>query len=191
MNNLIAILGIGIAALTTFPISETEYRTLFNSHPTFISDGFDFPVGPPSAKGYYNAQGFRKNNHLGDDWNGNGGGNSDLGDPIHAIANGYVVSAEEYGPGWGNVIRVIHYMKEKDQLVESLYAHCDTMLVKKGTWVKRGQQIGTIGNAHGTYWAHLHLEIRTTVDMDLGGGYSEETKGFTDPTAFIKANRPK
>lgn len=168
-----------------------DYRGLFAQHPTYCSDGFDFPVGPPSAKGYYNAQGFGKNYHLGDDWNGVGGGNSDLGDPIHVIANGYVVEASENGLGWGNVIRVIHYIKEKDQLVESLYAHCDTMLVKSGTWVKRGEKIGTIGNAHGTYWAHLHLELRTTVDMDLGGGYSEETKGFTDPTAFIKANRPK
>lgn len=155
-----------------------------------MSDGFDFPVGPPNAKGYYNAQGFGKNDHLGDDWNGTGGGNSDLGDPIYAIANGYVVSTEENGFGWGNVIRIVHYIKGKDQLVESLYAHCDTMLVKSGTWIKRSDQIGTIGNADGAYWAHLHLEIRTTVDMDLGGGYSEETTGFTDPTAFIRANRP-
>lgn len=168
-----------------------DYRSLFAQHADYYSDGFDFPVGPPNAKGYYNAQGFGKNYHLGDDWNGVGGGNSDLGDPIHVIANGYVVEASENGPGWGNVIRVVHYLKGKNQLVESLYAHCDTMLVKSGTWVKRGDKIGTIGNAHGTYWAHLHLEIRTTVDMGLGGGYSEETAGFIDPTKFIEANRPK
>lgn len=171
--------------------SKTDYQELFSKKPDFTSDGFDFPVGPPNAKGYYNAQGFGKNYHLGDDWNGVGGGNSDLGDPIHVIANGYVVEASEYGLGWGNVIRVIHYIKEKDKLVESLYAHCDTILVKQGQWVKRGDKIGTIGNAHGAYWAHLHLELRTTVDMGLGGGYSEETKGFIDPTVFIKANRPK
>lgn len=176
---------------TAFQSTEQDYQRLFAENPDFISDGFDFPVGPPNAKGYYNAQGFRKNNHLGDDWNGTGGGNTDLGDPIYCIANGYVVSTEEYGPGWGNVIRVIHFLKDENKLVESLYAHCDTMLVRTGDWVKRGQKIGTIGNAHGSYWAHLHLELRTTVDMDLGGGYSEETKGFTDPTEFIRNHRPK
>lgn len=34
-----------------------------------IADAFDFPVGKPDAKSYYNAQPFTKNNHLGDDWN--------------------------------------------------------------------------------------------------------------------------
>jgi murein DD-endopeptidase MepM/ murein hydrolase activator NlpD len=169
----------------------TDYRALFETNKSYVSDGFDFPVGPPDARGYYNAQKFGKNNHLGDDWNGTGGGNSDLGDPIYCIGNGYVTSAYQYGTGWGNVIRVVHYIKEKDEFVESLYAHCDTMLVKKGDWVKRGEKIATIGNANGAYWAHLHLEIRTTVDMGLGGGYSSETTGFVDPTKFIKANRPK
>ena len=41
-----------------------------------VSDGFDFPVGPPDAKGYYDAQSFGKNRHLGSDWNGVGGGNT-------------------------------------------------------------------------------------------------------------------
>ncbi len=176
--------------VSSHPI-ESDYKELFKSHKEFIADGFDFPVGPPNAKGYYNAQGFGKNDHLGDDWNGTGGGNTDLGDPIFSIANGYVVSTEHHGPGWGNVIRVIHYTEGKDQFVESLYAHCAKMNVKRGDWIKRGQQIGTIGNADGTYWAHLHLEIRTIVDMDLGGGYSKETTGLIDPTTFIKGNRPK
>ncbi|MBL4587365.1 MAG: M23 family peptidase, partial [Flavobacteriales bacterium] len=65
------------------------------------------------------------------------------------------------------------------------------VIVEKGEWIRRGQKIGTIGNADGTYWAHLHLELRTTIDMGLGGGYSDETAGFTNPTVFIKANRPE
>ena len=60
-----------------------------------IANHFDFPVGKPDAKGYYNAQAFGKNNHLGDDWNAVTGGNSDLGDPIYAIANGKVTFAED------------------------------------------------------------------------------------------------
>ena len=73
-----------------------------------VAGSFDFPVGPPNAKGYYNAQPFGKNDHLGEDWNGRKGGNSDLGDPIYSIADGIVVFAEDAGGGWGNVVRICH-----------------------------------------------------------------------------------
>jgi len=163
------------------------FDSLFKKNPNYIVKGFDFPVGKPDAKGYYNAQKFTVNNHLGDDWNGTGGGNSDLGDPIYAIGNGYVTFAEDYGGGWGNVIRVVH--KYKGNYYESLYAHCDKISVKKGSFVTKGMQIGTIGNADGVYYAHLHLEIRDDIFMEIGGGYSKNTKGFLDPTKFIKSNR--
>ena len=158
-------------------------RTLQN-----ISYKFDFPVGKPNAKGYYNAQKFQKNDHLGDDWNSVKGGNSDLGDTIYAISNGYVSYAKNYNGGWGNIIRIIHFLPN-DKKVESLYAHCDTILVKPKTWVKRGEAIGTIGNVDGLYFAHLHLEIRNKINLPIGGGYSKDTIGFLDPTEFIKKNR--
>lgn len=59
-----------------------------------LSDGFDLPVGPPDAVGYYDAQPIGGDRgHLGSDWNGNGGGDSDLGDPIYAAAGGVVSAA--------------------------------------------------------------------------------------------------
>ena len=154
----------------------------------YIAHAFDFPIGKPDAKGYYNAQGFTVNNHLGDDWNGTGGGNSDLGDPIYAVAHGKVKFAKNAGLGWGNVIRIIHEMPDGKQ-IESVYAHCKSMKVAQGDWVKKGEQIATIGNADGVYLAHLHLEIRDDVNMPLGGGYLSETAGFFDPTAFIKLHQ--
>lgn len=154
----------------------------------YIAYGFDFPVGKPNAKGYYNAQKFQKNNHLGDDWNHVKGGNSDLGHPIYAIANGYVKETHDYGGGWGKVIRIIHFLPN-DKKVESLYAHCDTILVKPNIWIKKGTKIGTIGTADGAYLAHLHFEIRTIINLPLGSGYSKNTKGYTDPTKFIKEHR--
>ena len=167
------------------------FDKLFSKNPEFISNGFDYPVGKPNAKGYYNAQAFMKNNHLGDDWNAVTGGNSDLGDPIYSISNGYVRAAWDAGPGWGNIIRVVHKMPEGNvyNYVEALYAHCDTMQVQKGEFVLKGQQIGTIGNANGAYYAHLHFELRHDLDLPLGGGYSSNTKGYLDPTRFIKNNR--
>jgi Peptidase family M23 len=156
------------------------------------TDGFDFPVGAPDAKKYYNAQKFQVNNHLGEDWNGVGGGNTDMGDPVFATGTGIVHTAEDYGAGWGNVVIVQHNIGSgvAPRLIESLYAHLDQMLVQVGDTLQRGQQLGTIGDAHGAYWAHLHFEMHHQADMGLGGGYGEDTTGFLVPTAFIKAHRP-
>jgi len=152
------------------------------------TNGFDFPVGKPNAQGYYNAQKFTKNNHLGDDWNGTGGGNSDLGDPIYCIANGYVSFAENIQGGWGNVIRIVHYIS-KEEKVESLYAHCQNIYIKKGDYVPKGQKIGAIGNNDGMYPAHLHFEIRDNINMPIGPGYSSDTRGYLNPTDFINSHR--
>lgn len=177
-----------IPTTTRTASSLPPYETLFLAHPEYVSKGFDYPVGKPDAKGYYNAQGFGgKSHHLGDDWNAKTGGNSDLGHPIYAIANGYVSRAKDHGGGWGNVLRIVH--KVDTSYVESLYAHCLEMLVKEGDWVKKGQKIASIGNNNGMYYAHLHLEIRHTPDLPLGGGYSKDTSGYIDPTVFINRHR--
>lgn len=166
---------------------QIDYKSYIQEESGYISKGFDFPVGKPNANGYYNAQKFQENNHLGDDWNGVGGGNSDLGDPIYAIANGYISETRDYEGGWGNVIRIVHLYKDK--LYESLYAHCDSISVTSNRFIKKGEQIATIGNCNGAYYAHLHLEIRNKVDLDIGGGYSTDTTGYLNPTDFITKNR--
>ncbi len=87
---------------------------------------FDFPIGSENGALAYNAQPFTENRHLGDDLNGIGGENSDLGDPIYAVADGQVLFAEEAGPGWGKVIIVLHAYEENGErkYVQSYYAHC-------------------------------------------------------------------
>ncbi len=173
---------------STKPITNLKVSQAINYKKEYIADAFDYPVGKPDAKGYYNAQPFGKNDHLGDDWNAVTGGNSDLGDPIYAIANGYVRFAEDVGGGWGNVIRILHQLPN-GKFYESLYAHCDEILIDSKGYVKRGQQIGTIGNADGAYLAHLHFEIREDIDLPIGGGYSEDAAGYLDPTKFIESHR--
>lgn len=160
-----------------------------------LADGFDFPVGPPDAAGYRDAQPFGgASAHLGSDWNGVGGGDTDLGDPVHAVAAGRVLAAEDHGGGWGNVVRVAHRIGADDGggglVVESLYAHLDTIAVRVGEPVTRGQRVGTIGTAGGRYPAHLHLELRAAPGLPLGGGYGPAA-GQLDPTAFIVAHRPR
>ena len=171
---------------------EDERLTEFKSKCP-VSSGFDHPVGWPNASGYYNAQKFGENRHLGEDWNGNGGGNTDLGDPVHTCSAGIVFFAQDLKGGWGNVVRILHNVGTKDDPVwiESVYAHLDKILVKENEVVERRQKIGTIGTAHGKYKAHLHLEIRDVVGMEIGPGYSENTDGYLDPTQFILGFRKR
>ena len=139
----------------------------------------------------YSAQRFTENRHLGDDLNGIGGENSDLGDPVYAVADGRVLLAREGGPGWGNVIIVLHaYLKEGARAyVQSYYGHVETILVHAGDGVQRGQKIATVGTAHGRYFAHLHFEMREFRTPFVGPGYRENTRGWLDPSAFIQQHR--
>ena len=156
-----------------------------------LADGFDFPVGAPDGYGYYCAQGFGQNHHLGEDWNGSGGGNTDYGDPVYAIGTGVVSASADLSGGWGNVVRIIHRYEEDDGVreVESLYAHLQDYSVRVGDVVGRGQQIGRIGDADGIYIAHLHFEIRAAAGMPVGPGYARRSHGYLDPTAFIASHR--
>ncbi len=163
------------------------YDSVFEQYPQYESEGFVFPIGDNLYGGYYNAKKFDIDNHLGDDWNGVGGGDSDLGDPIYASASGYVFYARDTGiDSWGNVIRIVH--KHNGKYYETLYAHCDEINIAENSMVPTGGRIGTIGNANGHYLAHLHFELRDDVTMGLGHGYHENKKGYLDPTAFIEAN---
>lgn len=157
-----------------------------------LADGFDFPVGPPDAVGYYDAQPFGRNDHLGEDWNARTGGATDRGDPVHSIAHGVVTFAADVRGGWGNVVRVRHRYREESTTrdVESLYAHLDRIDVAVGDVVSRGDPVGTIGDAHGIYVPHLHLELRDVVGLSIGPGYSDDTTGYVAPTPFVRAHRP-
>jgi murein DD-endopeptidase MepM/ murein hydrolase activator NlpD len=157
-----------------------------------LADGFDYPVGKPDGKGYYKARGFRSHGHLGEDWDGLGGGDTDLGDPIYCIGDGIVVFARDCKLGWGNVVIVRHVYREGDAVknVDSLYGHLQKILVRKGQAVKRGQQIATMGNAHGLYDAHLHLEIRRNIEIGMSrAAFARDFNNYYDPSQFIASHR--
>jgi len=159
---------------------------------TKIADGFDFPVGKPEAEGYYKARGFRPNGHLGEDWDGIRGGDTDLGDPIYSIGDGIVVFARDVHLGWGNVIIVRHAYREGGNVkyIDALYGHLNTMLVGRGQRIARGQQIATMGTAHGRYDAHLHFEIRKNLEIGMSRSkFSKDFSNYYDPTQFVAAHR--
>lgn len=158
-----------------------------------LADGFDFPVGKPDGAGYYKSRGFWPNGHLGEDWNGRGGGDSDLGDPIYCMGRGVVVLSENVGVGWGNVVIVRHAYRDdsgKIEMVDSLYGHLQQRMVKAHQVIERGQQVGTMGSNNGMYYVHLHFEIRKNLQIGMNRSqFARDYSNYYSPTQFINAHR--
>ena len=158
-----------------------------------LASGFDFPVGKPDSKGYYKARGFWPNGHLGEDWNGRGGGNTDLGDPVTSIGDGVVVQSRDLRMGWGNVVIIRHAFRDKAnkiRYVDSLYGHLNERTVVLNQRVKRGQKIGTIGTNHGMYIAHLHFEIRKNISIGMHRSrFAKTYANYYSPSSFIRSTR--
>ena len=137
---------------------------------------FDAPLGSEHGAMAYNAQPFLTDQHLGDDLNGIGGWDSDLGDPVYAASDGLVMFAGWPVDGWGNVIVLAHELPD-GRMVETFYGHLDSIRVPVGKQVRRGDIIGTVGTANGRYLAHLHFEIRRYPTLDIGAGYADTALG--------------
>lgn len=155
---------------------------------------FDPPLGTEHGGLVYNAQKFwemnqkRGGHHTGDDLNGIGGMNTDLGDPIFATADGLVIYAGEPSPGWGKIVVIAHAAPDGRPL-HSMYAHLHHIDVALGALVARGGKVGTVGTANGYYPAHLHFEMRTSDGVDIGAGYAMLPLNRLDPAATISALR--
>lgn len=76
------------------------------------------------------------------------------GDPVLAAADGSVVYAGSALRGYGNLVIVKH-----GSTFVSAYAHNQTLLVKDGQSVKRGQKIAEMGQSEADR-VKLHFEIR-------------------------------
>lgn len=154
-----------------------------------LADGFEIPVGKPPGEGYYVFRGYAPNGHLGEDWNGKGGGDTDIGDPVYACADGIVVFSFDVRVGWGNVVIVRHAYRDLDgtmRQVDSLYAHLDRRTVRKDQIVRRGQQVGTIGTAHGRYAAHLHFEMRKNLQVGMNRSqFPRDFSVYYSPRQFM------
>jgi len=138
----------------------------------------------------YDAQPFWSNNpqrgghHTGDDINGIGGMNTDLGDPVYAIGSGLVVYRGEPSPGWGNTLILAHRTPQgKIQL--SMYAHLKNIRAAYGDLVPRDEVIATVGTAGLRYPAHLHLEMHDSTGISIGRGYANNPGDRLSPTETI------
>jgi murein DD-endopeptidase MepM/ murein hydrolase activator NlpD len=180
------------------------------------ADGFDFPFGDGDGGGSYTdiatgkrhagwyvathfAEEYSLGIHTGEDWNGAGGGDTDLGQPVYAVANGRVRFARDCGRLWGNVVILEHFYYENHERREilSLYAHLNEIRVREGEEVRRRQTIATVGqDPDKLFKAHLHLELRR--DASLAPTYWPSSEGkdvawvrehYAEPSAFIRSRR--
>lgn len=166
--------------------------------PCGIVDILDFPLDPPNANQVsFGAQDFglyrRRFNgfHTGEDWWKNRG-RSNFGVPVYVIGHGVVTYAEPLGWGRDKGVVIIRHLFSDGNEILSFYGHLDPPSVKLdvGDCVKRGEQIGKIGNP--TSGPHLHFEIRSHMPYEPGRGYGPEHPedyGWKSPTKFILDNR--
>ena len=77
------------------------------------------------------------------------------GTAVRAAADGQVVYRGSELEGFGNLLLVKH-----DDGFVTAYAHNDSMLVKKGDQVRKGQVIAKVGQTGSVTTPQLHFEIR-------------------------------
>lgn len=90
----------------------------------------------------------RQTMHNGLDWAG------PRGTPILASADGVVKRAGRQG-GYGNLVIIQHEFG-----IETYYAHLNSIDVRVGQRVSRGQRIGGMGTTGASTGVHLHYEVR-------------------------------
>lgn len=185
-----------------------------------ISDGFDFPLGSPNGLGYgvnccgglgwlerydYSGDGVAEF-HPGEDWNDDNSGNdyggdkNDANDPVYSISSGMIKFASWGGSSWGYVVLIEHKLDSGDYYW-SQYGHlkkiAPSVFGNVGKIVERGQVIGSVGDypAGSGKAFHLHFEIRKKYRSATSfvANWSKEKvlEYYVEPTAFIKAHRPK
>lgn len=92
---------------------------------------------------------------------------------VVAVRNNYKTN-DRYGCSYGN------YVKIKHNGYYTLYAHMkyNSVTVRVGQKVSKGQVIGYMGNTGHSFGAHLHFEVR------------DKNDNFINPTPYINADLP-
>lgn len=143
-----------------------------------------------NVKGYW---------HTGVDYNGRGGKNTDLGDPLFAIRDGVIEFVDVGGGTWGNVVVLRFQVNGKTYWAR--YGHVRYTNLQGqahkpvvGQAVKAGALVAYVGQgANNQFYAHLHFDIFHTKPPHWGwwptryGSQAEVTRYCEDPQTFLKA----
>ena len=120
----------------------TAYSGPIPANALIGSGAFVWPTSGPITQSYWGA-------HRGLDIGGW------TGAPVKAADSGYVtLAATGWNTGYGNYVIVDH-----GNGFSTLYSHLNSVYVRSGESVSRGQQIGSVGNTGNSTGPHLHLEI--------------------------------
>ena len=121
--------------------------------------------------------------HIAVDLVGEENGNSVL-DTITAHSSGKVIEVatghvnEKGSTGmrsYGNYVQILH-----DNGYTTFYAHLKQVYVKVGDYVKKGQDIGYMGDSGNAYGSHLHFEIRK----------DKSYNSRINPTSYLNSDLP-
>lgn len=138
-----------------FVADEEGYsERLLNNTDRYLKVLENIPLGRPVPNSISSRYGRRadpingkKAFHEGVDFRGR------TGDSIKSTGAG-VIKRSTYTKGLGHHIVISH-----ENGYETLFAHMSKRLVKRGQQVKRGQEIGLVGNTGRSTGSHLHYEI--------------------------------
>ncbi|MCL2076858.1 MAG: M23 family metallopeptidase [Oscillospiraceae bacterium] len=118
---------------------------------------------------YFGYDPWRDGMHYGIDI-GNAGINSAN---IYAVKDGIVVRAlndGDWNGGYGNYLIIEH-----SDGISTLYAHADSVIVKEGATVRRGDIIAYVGNTGWSTAPHLHFEARVNgIPVNPFGFYNKD-----------------
>ncbi|MDQ1144367.1 peptidoglycan hydrolase CwlO-like protein [Bacillus sp. SORGH_AS 510] len=95
--------------------------------------------------------------------------------PILAAADGVVIKSY-YSSSYGNCIFVSHSIN--GQVYTTVYAHMSQRIAGNGAVVKKGQQIGVMGNTGASRGQHLHFELHK-------GPWTQDKRYAINPVGIV------
>ena len=107
------------------------------------------------------------------------------GTPIYAAADGVVNFANYRANGYGKHVIINHGIDG----LSTLYAHMNTIIVREGEQVVRGQQIGTVGSTGLSLGPHLHYEVHINGQHVSPVNYQIKLSGEQYDELIENANR--
>ncbi|HET7089633.1 MAG TPA: PQQ-binding-like beta-propeller repeat protein [Anaerolineae bacterium] len=160
--------------------------------PCGVVDVLDFPVGPPDGRGFAARWSFGRNSgryngiHAGEDWVRSNG--DSLGQPVYSVGHGTVTYAQPLGWGVDRGVVIVRHLFPDGGTILSFYGHLDpdSVELRPGDCVARGDQVGAIGKPRGR--PHLHFEVRNHTPDDPGPGYwpvDPRLAGWQPPSEYI------
>jgi murein DD-endopeptidase MepM/ murein hydrolase activator NlpD len=138
---------------------KVSTSTAFKVSSPLDSDQFDWPVDGKVMSRY---------GKVGNRFNDGINIATSIGTPVVAASEGKVIYIGENIEGYGNLVIVKH-----DNDYMTAYAHLKDVLVERGSKVKRGESIGTVGQSGNISQPQLHFSIRKgkkTIDPELPVG---------------------